>query len=136
MENKNDRNTRGVAQRLPGRIENIRGDSKGRSTKICRAIIWTAAPAIPVLILALSGAAHAAMDQAKFKACLAAGSKCMTRCNQVFTDPTRVEACLDRCISAESKCFNAASNPGKLDTGGAPANPKDNSTKAGGGVRQ
>lgn len=97
-------------------------------------IISTVALAALALIIAVAAEANAAMDPAKFKACMAGSAKCMSRCNQVYTTTDRISACIDRCMAAESACFKRAESPGKLDTGGTSSNPKDPSTKAGGGV--
>lgn len=99
-----------------------------------KTIVSIIAPATLALTFLVSAEAEAAMDPAKYKACLASTSKCMTRCNQVYTTTDRIAACLDRCMAAESACFKRAESPGKFDTGGTASNPKDPSTKAGGGV--
>lgn len=93
------------------------------------------APAALGLILAFSGTGHTAMDPAKYKGCIAASAACFKRCNQVYVQPSRVEACMDRCMDAETKCFAKASTPGKLDAGGTPANPSGaNTTPKTGGI--
>lgn len=99
-----------------------------------KTIISTVAPAALALIIVVAAEAHAAMDPAKFKACMAGSAKCINRCNRVYTTTDRINACIDRCMAADSACFKRAESPGKRDTGGAPSNPKDPSIKPGGGV--
>ena len=97
-------------------------------------IISTIAPAALALILTFPVASHARISAAKLKACQSATSSCMARCNRVFTETSRINACIDRCMATESKCYSSGS-PGKVDTGGTGRPPKAASyTSPGGGV--
>jgi hypothetical protein len=83
-----------------------------------------AAPAALALMLAFSGAAQAKQNQAAANGtkCRAATTACFNKCNRVFVQIDRINACKDRCMATEKTCL-ANPSPGKIDTGGTP-NPK------------